>query len=141
MPQIVLDQQDFEWLLARRPPVLAGRQFQARLTFGKELRAPYRYGRRRFHPHFDLIPAYPENRDSDVRSNMDRTIPLARQNQHGHSSVTIDPETSRGALSGFILQLREATAELLLDLRSGSPAIRLWKLVSLLRIPPNSEAG
>jgi hypothetical protein len=72
---------------------------------------------------------------------MDRTIPLARQNQHGYSSVTIDPETSRGALSGFILQLKEATAELLLGLGSGSSAIRLWKLVSLLRIPPYSEAG
>jgi hypothetical protein len=141
MPRVVLNQQDFEWLLARRPPVLAGLQFQASRTFGKQLLAPYRYGHRRFHPHFDLIPAYPENRDSDVRSNMDRTIPLARQNQHGYSSVTIDPETSRSALSGYILQFKEATAELQLGLRSGSSAIRLWKLVSLLRIPPYSEAG
>ncbi|MGD0516583.1 MAG: hypothetical protein ABSA26_03525 [Thermoguttaceae bacterium] len=45
--------------------------------------------------------------------------------------MTIDPETSRSAPSGFILQLKEATAELLLGLRSGSSAIRLWKLVSL----------
>jgi len=110
MPQIVLDHEDLEWPLAQRPPVLARLNFQTRPAFGKHLIAPYRYGRRRFDPHFDLIPAYPENRDSDVRSNMDRTIPLARQNQHGHSSVTIDPETSRGATSGFILQLREATA-------------------------------
>ena len=65
--------------------------FQTSPAFGKHLIAPYRYGRRRFDPHFDLIPAYPENRDSDVRSNMDRTIPLARQNQHGHSSVTNRP--------------------------------------------------
>jgi hypothetical protein len=54
--------------------------------------------------------------------------------------VTIDPETSHGATSGFILQLREATPELMLGLRSGSSALRLWKLVSLLRIPPYCEA-
>jgi hypothetical protein len=53
----------------------------------------------------------------------------------------IDPETSRGAISGFILQLREANPELLLGLRSGSSAVRLGKLVSLLRIPPYLEAA
>jgi hypothetical protein len=54
--------------------------------------------------------------------------------------VKIDPEPSRGVISGFILQLREATAELALGLRSGSLAIRLGKLVGLLRITPYSEA-
>ena len=123
MSQIVLDHQNLEWHPTAAPLLLAGRQVRDGRTSVKQFPATNRYGRGRVHPNFDLIPAYRENPDLDVRSNLDRTIPLARQNQHGYCSLTNrPPEASGGAIYPFVLQLRPANAELLVGLTSGSSA-------------------